>query len=74
MGENVIKVRVTAQDETTMRTYTVTVSVADDTGRRGSAAGLVEVVDATPVAVGVEVAVTDDAGRTGRTAERVIVK
>ena len=56
------------------RTYTVTVSVADDRGRRGSAAGLVEVVDATPVAVVVEVAVTDDAGRTGRTTERVIVK
>jgi hypothetical protein len=56
------------------RTYTVTVSVADDTGRRGSAARLVEVVDATPVAVVVEVAVTDDAGRTGRTAERVIVE
>ncbi len=56
------------------RTYTVTVSVADDTGRRGSAARLVEVVDATPVAVVVEVAVTDDIGRTGRTAERVIVE
>ena len=33
------------------RTYTVTVNVADDTGRRGSAVGLVEVVDGTPVAV-----------------------
>ena len=32
-------------------TYTVTVNVTDDTGRRGSAAGAVKVVDSTPVAV-----------------------
>jgi len=33
------------------RTYTVTVNVTDDTGLRGSAAGVVEVVDSAPVAV-----------------------
>lgn len=46
------------------RTYTVTVNVTDDTGRRGSASGVVEVVDHTPVAV---VAASPEAAVAGET-------